>query len=44
MCIMRTLRYLPFMTVLLLALGAGAARADLPEHRVFTAEGERLLL
>lgn len=32
------------MTVLLLALGAGAVRADLPEHRVFAAEGERLLL
>ena len=28
----------------MLALGAGAARADLPDHRVFAAEGERLLL
>lgn len=29
---------------LVFAWGAGAAQADLPEHRVFAAEGERLLL
>lgn len=32
------------MTALLFAFGAGAAQADLPEHRAFAADGTRLLL
>lgn len=32
------------MTALLFGFGAGAAQADLPEHRVYAAEGTRLLL
>ncbi|MFP5505584.1 MAG: hypothetical protein ACLGH6_05255 [Gammaproteobacteria bacterium] len=41
---MKTNRFVPLMAALLLTLGAGAAQAGLPEHRVFAAEGERLLL